>query len=109
MLGYFQNLPLCAEDAKKLWTPKMFSNFTMKPGDNDISIYLRCLPRHYHFNDKHYYETILNGTNYDRIWLFQAPDCPTRITGNPARDGLVPGVIRMLRDKYNATRYIINL
>jgi hypothetical protein len=53
LVGYFQNLPLCAEDAKKLWTPQLFQNATtvaMAPGDNDISIYLRCLPRHYHFN-----------------------------------------------------------
>lgn len=71
MVGYFQNLPLCAEDMKKLWTPRLFQNTTQLPGDNDISIYLRCLPRHYHFNGKHFYEAILNHTSFDRIWLFQ--------------------------------------
>ena len=71
MVGYFQNLPLCAEDMKKLWTPRLFQNATQLPGDNDISIYLRCLPRHYHFNGRHFYEAILNHTSFDRIWLFQ--------------------------------------
>lgn len=104
MLGYFQNYPMCAEDARRLWTPKMFGNFTKKPGPNDISIYLRCLPRHYHFNDKHFYETILNNTKFDKVWLFQAPECPTRLGDNPSRDGLVPSVLRLLRDRYNASR-----
>jgi hypothetical protein len=62
MIGYFQNYPLCHEDARQLWTPRMFANYTDAPGPNDLSIYLRCLPRHYHFNDRHYYETILNHT-----------------------------------------------
>jgi hypothetical protein len=106
MLGYFQNYPLCAEDARQLWTPRMFSNFTQKPGPNDISIYLRCLPRHYHFNDRHYYETILNHTSFDKVWLFQAPECPSRLSDNPSKDGLVASVLRLLISKYNATRWV---
>ena len=106
MLGYFQNLPLCAEDAKKLWTPRMFTNFTVTPGPNDISIYLRCVPRHYFFNDRNYYENILNNTNYDRRWLFMAPECPTRLGNDPNRDGLVASVVRLLTVTYNATRLI---
>lgn len=104
MLGYFQNLPLCAEDAKQLWTPRMFANFTVMPGPNDISIYLRCLPRHYYFNDRNYYETILNNTNFDRVWLFQAPECPTRLGKDPSKDGLVASVLRLLITRFNATR-----
>lgn len=105
MVGYFQNYPLCAEDTRKLWTTKMFQNFTSKPGPNDLSIYLRCLPRHYHFNDMTYYETILSRTTFHKLWLFQAPECPTRLSSNPARDGLVSSVIRMLVTKYNASRF----
>ena len=104
MLGYFQNYPLCAEDARRLWTPRMFGNYTNKPGPNDISIYLRCLPRHYHFNDRHFYETILNHTKFEKVWLFQAPECPTRLSDNPSKDGLVASVLRLFYSKYNATR-----
>jgi hypothetical protein len=104
MLGYFQNLPLCADDARKLWTPKMFANYTIKPGPNDISIYLRCLPRHYLFNDKNFYGTILNNTQFDRVWLFQAPECPSRLGDDPSRDGLVAGVLRLLTVQYKAQR-----
>lgn len=108
LLGYFQNLPLCREDARKLWTDRMLANFTTRPGPNDISIYLRCLPRHYHFNDKHYYEAILNRTTFDKVWLFQAPECPNKLSDNPAKDGIVASVVRLLRDKYNASRYILH-
>lgn len=109
MVGYFQNLPLCADDARRLWTPKLFSNFTSRPGDNDISIYLRCLPRHYHFNDRHFYEAILNHTTHDRVWLFQAPECPTKLSSNPAKDGIVASVVRLLTERFNATRWVIHL
>jgi len=106
MVGYFQNYPLCADDTRQLWTPRMFQNFTVRPGPNDISIYLRCLPRHYFFNDMTYYETILSRTKFDKVWLFQAPECPTRLSGNPARDGVVAQVVRLLVTKYNASRWI---
>lgn len=105
MIGYFQNLPMCAEDARALWTSRMFANFTVLPGPNDISIYLRCQPRHYHFNGRHYYETILNNTRYDRIWLFQAPECPTKLDENPAKDGQVASVVRLLTETYSAIRW----
>jgi hypothetical protein len=104
MIGYFQNLPLCDDDARRLWTDRMLANFTTRPGDNDISIYLRCLPRHYHFNDKHFYETILNNTEFDRVWMFMAPECPTKLGNNPAKDGLVASVVRLLVENYNASR-----
>ena len=45
------------------------------PGPNDISVYLRCAITHYHFNDPLYYEIILNRTKYDKIWVFESPDC----------------------------------
>lgn len=63
------------------------------------------MPRHYHFNDKTFYEVILNHTSYDHIWLFQAPECPTRLGDNPSKDGLVAGVVRLLTTRYNATRW----
>lgn len=105
MLGYFQNYPLCATDVRRLWTPRMFSNFTLTPGPNDISVYLRCLPRHYHFNDRHYYETILNHTTFDKVWLFHAPECPTRLSNDPSKDGIIQQVVRLLIEQHNATRY----
>ena len=104
MVGYFQNYPLCPQDSRALWTPIMFRNFTVKPHPDDVSIYLRCLPRHYFFNDADYYETILSRTSFRRVWLFQAPECPTRLSGNPSRDGVVAATVRMLVTKYNASR-----
>lgn len=104
-IGYFQNLPICHDDILRLWTPRLFANYTDKPGQNDISIYLRCVPRHYHFNDRHFYETILNHTTFDRVWLFYAPECPTRLGSDPSRDGLVASVVRLLIEKFNATRW----
>jgi len=105
MIGYFQNLPMCADDARALWTSRMFANFTVLPGANDISIYLRCQPRHYYFNSRHYYETILNNTVYDKLWLFQAPECPTKLDENPSKDGQVASVVRLLTEKYGAIRW----
>ena len=58
MIGYFQNYPLCHNDVRQMWTPRMFSNYTMKPGANDLSIYLRCMPRHYYFNGPEFYEVV---------------------------------------------------
>lgn len=104
-VGYFQNLPLCDDDVRYLWTERMLANFTTRPNENDLSIYLRCLPRHYHFNDRHYYETILNNTDFDHIWLFMAPECPTKLGSNPAKDGLVASVVRLLIERFNATRW----
>eukprot|EP01041_Mallomonas_annulata_P010264 gene10264-21417_t len=96
ILGYFQDLPLCADDAQRLWTPRMISNYTEenRPGKDDISIYLRCI-RHYHFNDVFFYESILNHTTFKRVWLFQAPEC----------NGFRPAipVLNLLRNRFNAT------
>lgn len=105
LLGYFQGYPLCREDTKQLWTPRLIANFTMTPGPNDISIYLRCVPRHYFFNDRHFYETILNNTRFDKVWLFQAPECPTKLDKDPSRDGQVASVVRLLVERFNATRW----
>lgn len=107
LLGYFQNLPLCKEDVKQLWTPKLFQNVTMRPGDNDISIYLRCLPRHYHFNGRAFYENILNHTHFENVWLFQAPECPNKLNENPSKDGIVASVVRLLRENYGAKRFAV--
>ena len=49
------------------------SVYRAKPGIGDLSIYLRCLPNHYHFNSIEYYSTILSYVTYKRIWLFLAP------------------------------------
>ena len=105
LAGMQAGLSRSSDDAKQLWTPKMFSNFTDKPGPDDISIYLRCIPRHYFFNDANYYETILNNTVFDKVWLFLAPECPTRMSDDASKDGLVPSVIRLLMTKFNAIRY----
>lgn len=107
MVGYFQNLPMCSDDVKRLWTPKLFANFTQSPGENDISIYLRCLPRHYYFNDKYFYEVILNNTDFDNVWLFQAPECPNpaKLDPDSSRDGQVASVVRLLVEKYGAKKW----
>ena len=47
--------------------------YRAKPGIDDLSIYLRCLPNHYHFNSIEYYSAILSYVTYKRIWLFLAP------------------------------------
>lgn len=104
LLGYFQNLPLCDEDARTLWTSRLLANVTLRPGEKDLSIYLRCLPRHYHFNDRHYYESVLNHTEYENIWLFMAPECPTKLSNDPSRDGVVASVVRLLIERYGAKR-----
>ena len=107
LLGYFQNYPLCPQDTRQLWTPRLIANFTKKPGPNDISIYLRCVPRHYFFNDRHFYESILNNTKFDKVWLFQAPECPTKLGSDPSRDGQVASVMRLLIERFNASRWPI--
>eukprot|EP01031_Cornospumella_fuschlensis_P044639 gene44639-54588_t len=48
LLGYFQNLPLCSEDARRLWTERLLggahaagpAHALIQP--EDISVYLRC-------------------------------------------------------------------
>ncbi len=66
-----------------------------------MSIYLRCYPGHYHFNDQHFYETILNHSSFDHVWLFQSPDC----NENLGEYELVKGVIQLLVEKYHARRW----
>jgi hypothetical protein len=105
-IGYFQNYPMCHGDSRNLWTPKMFGNYTQHPGPNDLSIYLRCVPRHYFFNDKHFYDAILNGTSFEQVWLFTAPECPSKLGKDPKYDGQVASVFRLLYDKYGAKRYV---
>ena len=105
MLGYFQNLPLCKDDTIRLWTPKMLEQNQLSPGPNDISVYLRCLPRHYHFNGPEFYDTILSHTNFEKVWLFQAPDCPSKLGADESKDNIVQKVMRLLKQKYNATRW----
>ena len=104
-LGYFQNLPLCYQDAKAMWRPTLFANFTHGPGPNDIAIYLRCVPRHYHFNNVEWYRSILERLEYNKVWLFQAPECPNQISSDPASDGPVAQVVRYLKEQHNATKW----
>eukprot|EP01039_Chlorochromonas_danica_P005709 gene5709-6293_t len=105
LLGYFQNLPLCANDARRLWTSRLLTNVTTFPGEDDLSVYLRCVPRHYHFNSKAFYEAVLTRVSYKRLWLFLAPECPSKLGDNPARDGPTSAVLRLLYSQYNATRW----
>ena len=44
MIGYFQNLPLCREDSRQLWTPRMIENFTVRPTTLDHFV---CTVLHY--------------------------------------------------------------
>ncbi len=106
LVGYFQNLPLCFADAKALWTPPLFANFTQGPEPDDVSVYLRCVPRHYHFNSVEWYTTILEGMKpFKKVWMFQAPECPNSLGNDPTKDGPVAAVIRLLIDRYNATKW----
>ena len=104
-VGYFQSLPLCYKDAKALWTPPLFANYTSGPGPNDIAVYLRCMPRHYHFNSVEWYRTIFERLEYEKVWLFRAPECPNDIGDNPSRDGPVAAVMRYLYDFHNASNW----
>ena len=105
MLGYFQNLPLCKDDSIRLWTTRMLAHSNMSPGPNDVSVYLRCLPRHYHFSGREYYQTILDNIKFEKVWLFTAPECPTKLGPDPSKDNIVQQVVRLLYDKYNASRW----
>jgi len=95
ILGFFQDMPLCRDDTLRLWKPRVIANFTRRPGPHDISIYLRCI-RHYHFNNGSFYEHILDKTRFERVWLFQAPECD--------RYGPAVSLLKILHSKYNATR-----
>ncbi len=39
LLGYFQNLPLCSDDARRLWTNRLLANFTVRPGKSLSPLY----------------------------------------------------------------------
>jgi len=100
-VGYFQNYPMCRDDMKSLWGPVMWKEYPTHPGPNDISIYLRCLPSHYFFNMREYYTSILERLDYDRIWMFMAPECPHGKVNKKSKKQ-VDLVIRLLRETYNA-------
>jgi hypothetical protein len=34
-----------------------------------------------------------------------APECPTKLSNNPHKDGLVASVVRLLMENYNASRW----
>lgn len=89
LVGFYQNLPLCNNEVKDLWAARLLAAVQTAhpddyPGENDISIYLRC-SRHYHRHSKYWYEAILNRTSFEHVWLFQSPECrapsPNDITG----------------------------
>lgn len=45
------------------------------PGPDDVCIYMRCLPSHYHFNSNQYIRTVLSRMKYDHIVVFMHPNC----------------------------------
>lgn len=45
------------------------------PRPMDVCIYLRCLPKHYHMNAPLYYDTLLGSMQYDRVIIFENPQC----------------------------------
>jgi hypothetical protein len=127
LVGYFQNYPFCADDLKKFWTPNLLAripltnhnnnnnnvglasngNISVTVEDNNLSIYLRCLPDHYMFNSVKFYQTLLSRIHYDKIWLFLAPECSVHAVtsaDSSQADGMVAKVIRMLMDEYHARR-----
>ncbi len=67
------------------------------PRPGDICIYLRCLPSHYQFNSRLFYEIILNRTAWSRIMVFEAPPCC-------CKGGVVKEVRDFLYNELNATK-----
>ena len=86
LLGYLQYMsPMrnpfyCVDALAELWpiqrfAPQISDVGITAPSGQDVAIYLRCAFYHYVFDDVKYYENILNHTTYERVWLFQSPDC----------------------------------
>lgn len=97
VLGYFQDLPLCPDDAQRLWSSRILANYSKQhPEEEDMSIYLRCT-NHYFFNDLHYYESILNNTVFEKIWLFLAPECRTYKHAAP--------LLHMIQSRFKSARW----
>ena len=96
-LNYTQILDLAGPGGVSISIPELISLQTM-PTAEDICVYLRCLPSHYHFNSVQFYEMILNRTRYRDIWVFEAPPC-----GGPR--GRVWEVLDFFYKRRGAKRY----
>jgi hypothetical protein len=104
LLGYFLPIHLCKSAMRALWMPRMLKFSTVNPyGPNDIAVYLRCHPKHYHFHLVDYYRKVFQNTTHEKVWLFLSPVCPKKLDPNPARDGPVTSVIRYFLTDLNAT------
>ena len=89
------------------FAPILFDEFPLKPGLNDISIYLRCATTHYYWNSAEYFDAILSRLEYQKIWLFLAPNCALfhPITKIQLPRPKVDRVIDHLLTKYNAIKW----
>ncbi len=107
LVGFFQNFPLCRKNVRSLWTKRLHQEFPHHPAKGEVAIYLRCEIHHYLFNGVEYYKTILDRTEYSKVWLFLAPQCVESAVWVPGvtdqRKWRFHVVINMLMTDYNAT------
>lgn len=106
LLGFFISLPLCREMASSLWRAPVMRWSRSNPfAPGDVAVYLRCLPRHYHFHGAQYYRRVLNQSHmsFSRVWLLLSPACPKRLDRNPRKDGPISAVLRFFLEELNAT------
>ena len=74
------------------------------PSSNDMSIYLRCSFSHYVFEDGAFYSKILNGTSFNKLFIFLAPECH-HVDHKHNWYGRYSSVLGLLRDTYKGVVY----
>lgn len=76
-IGYWNNYPLCYHAVRALWQPLIRSIVNSSLASTfhpqDLSIYLRCVPNHYHFSPVSYYENIMTHTTVNKV--YPSPSC----------------------------------
>ena len=66
------------------------------PTPNDVCIYLRCLPKHYHMNSILYYDTLLDHIDHDGVIIFENPQCSS--SGSGSHPIVVDSTVKALKD-----------
>ena len=85
LLGYFNTIPFCYHCVHKLYHIKSelstaSSSLTSSSPSSlssslALTVYLRCLPKHHHFESQDYYRNIIPFINYTSLYLLTSPDC----------------------------------
>ncbi len=110
-VGYFQSYfhGICRDDVRQLWTGRLHNEFPLHPAKDEVGIYLRCELKHYHFNGKEYFKTILDRMTFTKVWLFLAPACMGSVKWvhniSDVRFWRFHVVINFLQTNYNATMW----